>query len=244
MRQHVVYCGVLGVLFAVGVIPSAAVAQDSEQSAYDRAVQALMDGRNEEARDLFRASLTLRPRPSAAFNLATALRRTGEDVDALDVYDRLLSGEYGELDEERRGMVDQQRQELLNSIARVQLESHVSSDAVAQLGERPPQTLPAGATLELRAMPGEYELVIQAENYVPFRRTLTLAAGAVRPIDVALALMDDERAEPAPNRRPLRWILSIAAVLVAGAAVATIIAVVNSDREQTGQDGFFPPIDT
>lgn len=77
-----------------------AIAADDEALArrwFELGRAALSTGRFAEARDLFRQSLEKVPKAGSAFNLAVALRGTGESKAAVAILDRLLAGELGPL---------------------------------------------------------------------------------------------------------------------------------------------------
>jgi serine/threonine protein kinase len=69
---------------------------------FDEGRHALSTGRFAEARDLFRQSLEKVPKVGSAFNLAVALRGTGESMAAVAVLDRLLAKELGPLQKAQR----------------------------------------------------------------------------------------------------------------------------------------------
>lgn len=91
-----------------------ALAGDEEALArrwFEEGRVALSTGRFAEARDLFRQSLEKVPKAGSAFNLAVALRGTGESKAAVAILDRLLAGELGPLLKAQREEADALRRQ-------------------------------------------------------------------------------------------------------------------------------------
>jgi tetratricopeptide (TPR) repeat protein len=99
--------------------PALAAPSDAKdaRTLFEQGRSALSTGRFAEARDLFKRSLALVPKSGSAFNLAVALRGTGEAAEAVGTLDRLLAGDYGALAKAQRNEAESLRSQALGDVA-------------------------------------------------------------------------------------------------------------------------------
>jgi len=93
------------------------------RSLFEQANEALDAGRFAEARDLLRRSMAVFPTPSAAFNLAQALRGTGETRESLAVLEALLADRRHELTAERRAEAHSLQQAIVAELGSIRIDA-------------------------------------------------------------------------------------------------------------------------
>jgi hypothetical protein len=145
---------------------------------FEQARTAIQEGRFAAARDLLRRSLELAPNPGSAFNLAIALRGTGELRSAVGTFEALLAGGHGELSpaqaREATDLMARTRAELAH------LEVHVTGAPSVEVrldGELVGEA-PEGGTVRTEVDPGAHVLTASAPRRVPYEERLTIEPGA------------------------------------------------------------------
>lgn len=178
----------LGLVLLLLTAPALAAAQSENAQSEDaqarrlfaEGTDALASGRFAEARDRFRRSLALTPNAGTAFNLAVALRGTGEVVESREVFDALLSDAHGPLRRAQRNEITELRDAVDAEVAVLTLEVsgaatyevRVDAGASQSFSEH---TLAEDATLELN--PGSHTLSFTSPERASEERTLELARG-------------------------------------------------------------------
>lgn len=170
-----------------------AVAQDAAdrrraRQLFQEADGALSGGRFAEARDLLRRSLALYPHAATAFNLAVALRGTGEIRGSVEIFDQLLDDRFGELDGTQRAQAQSLRAETDAELGVLQItatgaprvEIRVDGVRIGEIGD--------GGTLEWRVDPGPRVVTASAERRQTAERRLEVERGRTHEVEVALAL--------------------------------------------------------
>lgn len=143
-------------------------------------------GRFADARDAFRRSLNLNARPSVAFNLAVAHSRTGEYVAAVRLFERLLSGGFGDLPADRRQEAAALRDEAESSVATLT----VHLPPAEGLNVRVDGQVYAE---QMRLDPGEHIVSIHSPRHLPVEVRVALTRGDSETIHPELELREDER---------------------------------------------------
>ena len=228
------------------LVPLAARAQapevDVEEEArlsFEEGTLALREQRYDEAASALRRSLELMPNVANAFNLAVALRGAGRLTDALDILDRLLLDEFGELDEERRPVVGEERR--LVRAERPQLVVSVRGvpQAVVEVDGNTVGTV-SGAGLVVDVDPGERTVRVTAADAEPVERTVEVARGAMArvtmtvaptPVQTAVEAQPTVPSEPEPQDREepgtsggvRAWPFIVGALALVGLAVGLAI---------------------
>lgn len=185
----------LGLLLVLAAALSAAPARAQDAADRRRARQlfeqadgALSGGRFAEARDLLRRSLALYPHTATAFNLAVALRGTGEIRAAVQTFDQLLSGSHGELDAEQRAQAETLREETAAEVGVVRITTsgaprvEIRVDGV-RVGE-----IDDGGSLEWRCDPGPRVVTASAERHETEERRLEVERGRTHEVAMELHL--------------------------------------------------------
>ncbi len=211
-----------------------ALAEESEQRAetddaerlYARAVRAKEKGRWAEARDLLRRSLALRRDVRTAFNLAVALERTGQVVEATEMLTTVLAGRWGSPPEALRAKWSAALERWKSQVARLRLEvSGATSYHVRLDGESLSKGVGQPMDSVLLLDPGPHVLQVSAADRVSAERRIHATRGMRR----TLALRLEPRANPRDDddrhrRRRRRWIVAATVVLLAAGGAATAIA--------------------
>ncbi len=202
------------------------------------------------ARDLFESSLERCQRPSTAFNLALALRRSGEVRRALSVLRDVLAGDLGVLDAEQRAFAEEAltltRGDLATVVVTVSLAdvdgSVDDTDREPRVEVQGDDTDERGVELEpgvphaLEADPGRRTLRFRGPCLRESSREVTLTRG--ERVEVSMIVERDEaciassrigthggavvQETPRPRRRARRVGLALAGVVVLGGAALLV----------------------
>ncbi len=179
---------------------------------FEQALEELREGRAAAGRDLLRRSLAILPTVATRYNLAVALRRTGEVTEAQFVLQRLL--EEG-LEEPERARIEAQLEAVRAQIATLVItvsggaaaaQIEVDGVEVGQSGPRP---------LRVQVDPGRHR-VAALEGTLRGTADAEVDAGDARPIALRLAPFADPAAEGVD---PWPWVVTAIAVVAAGVAV-------------------------
>ena len=172
-------------LAAVCVCAGATVANAQDaRSRFNEGNIALEASRFADARDHFRASLALERNAATAFNLAIALTRTGELVEAVDLFNGLLEGDFGRIDRAQRGQVDTLRQDAVRGVAVLTVElPPVSGLEIRIDGQR--------ALSPARLDPGSHVVLVTTAVHQPVEATLELDRGERRSFRPTLQVSAD-----------------------------------------------------
>lgn len=184
-------------LLTVG-LPAAVRAQDQAaprtvQSLFEDGTDAIREGRFADARDLLREAHDRARRVGTAFNLAVALRGTGEVVACTELFDALLALEFGELPDATRAQVVPLRAECAALRARLTVRVEGPQRAELSIDGRPVGEVVADADPARWLDPGTYVLTLRAPGREERTRSVTMARGEARteafelPFDSALA---------------------------------------------------------
>lgn len=162
----------------VWLLPSVAIAQERDaRELFRQADAALETGRFAEARDLLRRSLAITPNPASAFNLAVALRGTGETLASVAVFDALLEGEYGELSRAQRAETQRLRTETRAEIAVLHISATGASEIEIRVDGQRVGSIEAGGTLAHEVDPGARVVTASAPRRETDERRLELPRG-------------------------------------------------------------------
>lgn len=185
-------CGIAFALSAAlfvgaGVVPVNAQSSDQRAEArdlFDSAVRAIGDGRFAEARDLLQRSLTLFPNTSTAFNLAVALRGTGQSVASVEVFDRILAAEFGALSPGQRTQAQGLREETAREVATLRITASGQGRLRVAVGASEVGVVDGRGTVEARVDAGEH--VVSAQNERGDRAEERVAVARGGSVDVTL----------------------------------------------------------
>ncbi|MCA9581331.1 MAG: hypothetical protein KC416_06020 [Myxococcales bacterium] len=189
----------------------------------------LNQGRFAEARDLFRSSLALVPRASTAFNLAVALRGTGESTAAVVELEVLLAGKMGALPPDKRDEVKRLLEQVRADLATLHIEACGAKDLVVRInGEIERDVVPC-RPFRKTVDAGRYTVTVSAPRAETGERNVVLNRGGVVRVDIRIEQREEE--ETSLLTSPVFWIG--AAVVVAGAATATVLLTTGDSASPT-----------
>lgn len=199
-------------------LPSSA---DAARELHARGAAELDDARFAQARDLFEQAMELVPNPGSAYNLALAYRGTGESLAAIALFERLLSGEFGAVDEARAADMRRWIRDEQGALATVELTLEGPPSALLRVDGEPRGTLLALEPMRLRLDAGRHSFSARADGYV----TAEDVVYAARASEERLVLRLPEVAVESRSvfQKPAFWIVA-AAIVVAAAAAAVVIA--------------------
>ncbi|MEM9067522.1 MAG: hypothetical protein AAGE52_03420 [Myxococcota bacterium] len=222
----------------LSISTSTARASDNEEDAralFEESISALRAGRFAEARELLSESLELFPTPSAAFNLAVALRGMGQSREALRVFESLVEGHYGELPDDRSARVRTLIEEVRGELGRLSVSVSGVAEARLRIDGSPAGVAREGEPAVRVVNAGDLSVAAVAEGYAPVEREVHVDRGDT--VDVALPFVGNPTSttaaeSPAPSHRVRRWVLSVLAVLVVGAAVTAVVVTQRSELQR------------
>jgi hypothetical protein len=160
------------------------VAQDAREL-FEQGNAATEAGRFADARDLYRRSLELEPNPASAFNLAVALTRTGEFVEAATIFEELLEGSFGGLSRTQRREVRALRREASENVATLRVEL----PPVAEVEIRVDGKRIEGAVAHVD--PGEHLVSVSSPRHRPVEDRVIVERGEERRYQPTLQLRPD-----------------------------------------------------
>ena len=222
---------------ALAASPRAAEAQDkpsvAEAEARDRSRVAFRKGvaqlRAQEwsaARASFEAAWSLFPHPSILLNLAIARLHTDDPVRAEQDLVRFLSEDGGasadELASAREALADaRSRLGSLRVIASPPI-VRVAVDGTAVETLRRADAGASGVVAEMRIKPGRHAISVEAEGFVPVRRSVDVVAKGEASVTVILAALEIvAKPPPEPPGVSTRSIVGWSLAGLAGAALVT-----------------------
>ena len=182
---------------------------------FERALDRLRSGEAAEGRDLLRRSLVVLPNPSTRFNLAMALRRTGELTEA-EFHLRVLL-EDPDLPARRRALIREQLRSVSAQVAILEIRVEGAADATVDIDGVESGQARAGEPLRVEVDPGTHHLVARA-GALRGSEEVDLPVGSERAVELSL--------EPVAEVEAWPWALLASGALVVGVAVGVILAVV------------------
>lgn len=178
-------CGLLlGQLTSLGGKAHAEDATDAARAHYDRGYRLASEGVFEAAIAEFERAYTLSPNYSVLFNLAQAYGAAGRAVKAAHTLERYLELGGANVDLEQRRRVAELIAAYRRRIGKLGLEVRPAGAEVTIDGQRLADA-PAAGTTELEA--GTHGLVVTAEGFLTFARSVTITSGETTHVEVALS---------------------------------------------------------
>jgi hypothetical protein len=160
---------------------------------FEQAGASVQVGRFADAVKQLRASLDLVPRTATAFNLAVALRGTGDALASLALFDKLTAGAYGDLDPARREQVGKLRAEVAAEIATLTIVATGAEAIEIRLDGEIVGTVNAGASTVSRVNPGTHHVVASARDHETVDHAVDVTRGSTPTLSLALRPAHDER---------------------------------------------------
>jgi tetratricopeptide (TPR) repeat protein len=230
----------LALSLSLAVLPGRAAADEAEEARalFESADAALDEGRFAAARDLLRRSIALHPHRATAFNLAVALRGTGEVSESIEVFEQLLAGGFGELEAERRDEVGRLLEQVRAEVARLSVRACGAPEIDIRLDGAPALTLPDCGRATLSVDPGAHIVRFDAVRAESIERRLVLERGERASLDVGLELLAEPEAR-GENVLESPWLwLSVGGAIVAGAAVLLVAILARPTNPHVTDDVF------
>lgn len=201
---------------------SAATASDETraEALHVRGAAALLDARFAAARDFFRQAMQLVPNGGSAYNLALALRGTGESLAAIAAFEGILAGEFGPVSDERRHDIERWIVEERGALAVIELS--IEGPAAAQLRVdgselgRVEGVSPRRLSLDA----GRRALSLRAEGYETREEVVFAARASEVSLRLTLTPLEEQRSV---FERPAFWVVVgvlVLATVAAGVAIA------------------------
>ena len=189
---------ILRYLVAVGLLlPGVAQAQPRSVSAEAEAAEAadvqrsfgagnaaLRAGRFHEARDLLREAHRGANAVGTAFNLAVALRGTGEVSECAALFDRLLLGAFGEVTADVGAQSESLREECRAAVATLAV--RVTHGAVVRVDGQAIGRVEPGAPRELRLDPGPHVVTAAERGFVTAEERVVLGRSERGAVEIRL----------------------------------------------------------
>ncbi|MEM9193951.1 MAG: hypothetical protein AAGF12_32550 [Myxococcota bacterium] len=230
-----VFLSLVGPLLVTSMMSSASAQRSNEPTDADRARHLFEDGRNALERGRFaqaierlEESLELYSNPSTAFNLAVAYRGATQSLESVDLLERLLAEEFGELPEDRQAEVQAMRNETQLEVSGLEVRTdarntHVELDgrAVDEARIAVVERTEDGDLLQIELNAGEHVLALNAEGRRTVRRSLDLALGETRRLEVTLPEASLSEVSTSVFQSP--WFWTVVGVVLVGATVGGIL---------------------
>jgi hypothetical protein len=160
---------------------------------FEAAAASVQVGRFADAVKDLRASLGLVPRTGTAFNLAVALRGTGDALGALALFDKLAAGAYGDLDPARREQVARLKAEVAAEIATLTIVATGADAIELRLDGEVIGIAKPGAATAASVNPGAHRIVASARDHETVDRAVDVVRGSASTVSLALSPARDER---------------------------------------------------
>ena len=173
--------------------PASAADLARARALFEQATEALQAGRFAEAVKSLRTSMEIAPRASTAFNLAVALRGTGDAVAAEAMFARLLTAELGPVEPAKLEQVKQLSAEVTAEIATLRIVVSGAEDAELRLDGRLLRLDDGGRGALARVNPGTHHLVATAQDRETVDRVVEAGRGARLEVRIALLPQRDVR---------------------------------------------------
>lgn len=177
--------------------PHAAAPTDAQltraRELFGSAAASVQVGRFADAVKDLRASLDLVPRTGTAFNLAVALRGTGDAIGALALFDKLAAGAYGDLDPARSEQVATLRAEVAAEIATLMIVATGADAIELRLDGEIVAAVKARASTVARVNPGAHRVVASARDHETVDRAVDVRRGSSSTVALVLRPARDER---------------------------------------------------
>lgn len=197
-----------------------ASAQAAAMERHQLGAAALLEARFAQARDFFREAMELAANGGSAYNLALALRGTGESTEAIAVFERLLDGEFGSVgdaraDDLRRWIVEER-----GALATVEVSVEGPAEAMLRVDGRGVGRASAGATLTLQLDAGRRTLMAEADGFVSAEEVIFADRASDTELTLSLNIQEQERRI---FEKPGFWVV-VGLVVVAGIAAGVVVA--------------------
>lgn len=231
--------------------------EGSAAALYDAGVSALEQGELQVAEGWFRRAFSSDPQATYGLALAATLQERGSFTEAIDLYDRLISGRLGTIEARQLEAVRSARDQAESARAEVRVTTENPTEVRVEIDGARVGNLAAGAVLTRRVDPGTHIVAGSVDG----RRTqieVTLARGEHRTLTLELPpevrgssvrAPNERGAEPSPDLLTVDepapvwpWFVAAGAALAIGAAVLIGVLVGTAEPQGEFVDGPFPAV--
>jgi len=164
---------------------------------FDQATPVLRARRFAEARDLLRRSLTLHPSAATAFNLAVALRGTGETTEAVATFDSVLGGRFGTISSDEAAQVGRLRAETARDLGTLEIQASGAPQLELIVDGAAAATIDDRSRIVRQVDAGRHRVEARATDGRHAEREIDVERGATAPVVLVLPAAPAPRAEPA-----------------------------------------------
>lgn len=238
------------IIFLVATSTPVAQAQETDEQAqaqdeaarvrFEEAMGLLSEDRFAEARDILRLVLEDAPRSWVAFNLAMALRGTGDVLGAVALLEGILGGQYGRFEGQWGDSATRELDQIRGHIAHIIVTACGAETSTLRINGDSVAELRACETRSFDVNPGRHVLLFDADNADTIEQTLVLERGQTQSARVDLVVRE-VLAPPPESRSVLRsgWFWGVAGVVVAGAVLGAVIAAKTSRIRESPDNVIF-----
>ncbi len=168
------------------IVPGAAQAGKSTETLFQEGNKALQTGRFHEARDLLKKAHLSAQGVGTAFNLAVALRGTGEVVECHQLFAQLLQGKFGPVRPKVRKQAQMVSGECLQTIAHLEVTADQAGMLWVNGVQRGPLVGARPSSLELN--PGTHLITIRDQGLLLSETRVELGRGERKEVNLSLSL--------------------------------------------------------
>ena len=201
------------------------------EAQFREATIALEEGRFAEAVEGFSTSLDLFPQLSTAFNLAVALRGVGRTRAAVELFDELLGGRYGEFDDEWLAAAQRLRSEAAAEISQLRITIRGADSAELRINGVTAGRLRLGEPTLRQVDAGTHVLAGLAPGRTTQDIAVTVERGREERVELHFTEVEDEE-----EGSVVPWIL-IGAGIAAVAATIVVILVIGGQDDPEFENG-------
>lgn len=181
IARHHLHALCIGAFF-LSVSAHAAGPKTKSRELFEEGVSLMQTGRFAEASERLRASLAGAPRAPTAFNLAIALRGTGDVLGALDLFQRIEQREFGAVGGAEKSQVTALLRECEAEVAQLTVQLPAKYVAAADVRVDGVPLVLQGETTLVRVNPGPRHVTLTAVDVESIDSQVTLARGERRTV--------------------------------------------------------------
>ena len=192
------------------------------------------------AAGLFRRSLEAFPQAVTAYNLSLVLENAQRPLEALEVVEKILGGDYGPISGEGREDVHALRERAAAAVSTLRLS--VAGVAAAQVQvDGSELTLRRDQTIGRRLNPGQHEVVgVHALRRIV--ENVSLDPGEIAELTLRFPAEPVAPVPPSESGSAWPWILGIGGAVLVGTGVLVAVLLATSGNNETGPDAYTDPV--
>ena len=214
--------------------------QETARAHFEAASAEAERGNYDVAAGLFRRSLDAFPQAVTAYNLSLVLESAQRPLQALELVEAILGGDYGPISGEGREDVHALRERAAAAVSTLRLS--VAGVGAAQIQVDGSEfTLRRDQTIGRRMNPGQYEVVaVHAPRRIV--ESVALDPGEIAELTLRFPAEPSSPAPAPESGSPWPWILGLAGAVLVGAGVLVAVLLATSGTNETGPDVYSDPV--